>query len=195
MRWLLLFSFTLAPTTWAQEQLSAHVPDQWLMGVDKNVGELRVQEFFPPGTQDYWEQKVVYESLTSDVLPEPLEYTQGLTDQQAERCEAFSAADVFVGFENQYPTVVSVLECGMNKLTGKPIVTMLKVIKGNQSLYTVSRIWRLDPRVDPAAAPEEPQVVTDAAELIPAAEFAAWSSTLRDVVLCDTSLPAHPCGK
>ena len=186
------------------------------MGVDSTVGELKVQEFFPPQTESYWEQKIVYESLTTDALPEPLEYSQALAERQAERCEKFTSNDVFVGFENQYPTVVSVLECGLAKLTGKPLVTMVKIIQGNQSVYTVSRIWRLEPRLrsgpevaqnhDPDKstnldhAPDNnkkaiPEVIDDPAKLIPKEEFAAWSQTLRDIILCDTNLPAHPCGK
>ena len=190
---LVTVALSFTPFAFAAERLTAHVPEGWIMGVDRSVGELKVQEFFPPGTQAYWEQKLVYESLTSETLPEPLEYSQGMADQQAERCEQFSAADVFVGFENQYPTVVSVLECGLAKLTGKPIVTMVKIVRGNKSLYTISRIWRLEPEVAAAGSPEE--VVTDPKELMPAGEFAAWSRTLRDIVLCDTSLDAHPCGK
>lgn len=191
----LLICTLSATAAQAAEQLAAQVPEQWFMGVNKTVGELHIQEFFPPGTEDYWEQKIVYESLTSDTLPEPIEYSQGLADQQAERCAAFKAADVFVGFENQYPTVVSVLECGSNNLTGKPLVTMLKVIKGNRSLYTVTRIWRLDPKPGGTNEDGETEVITDPAALVPGGEFAAWSRTLRDVILCDTSLAAHPCGK
>ncbi len=187
-------AFTFTQGVVAAERLTAHIPEGWIMGVDRAVGELKVQEFFPPGTESYWEQKVVYESLTTDTLPKPLEYSQGLADQQAERCEAFNAADVFVGFENQYPTVVSVLECGLAKLTGKPIVTMIKIIQGNTSLYTISRIWRLDPVVVAANTPEQ-EVISDPMKLMPAGEFAAWSATLRDIVVCDTSLDAHPCGK
>ena len=196
--WLIGMSVLPVATANAVERLIAQVPEGWVMGVDSTVGELKVQEFFPPDTESYWEQKIVYESLTTDVLPEPLEYSQALADRQAERCEAFSANDVFVGFENQYPTVVSVLECGLAKLTGKPLVTMVKIIQGNQSIYTVNRIWRLEPRIDgeiDAGTDAKPKVVSDPAALIPKAEFAAWSQTLRDIVLCDTSLAAHPCGK
>ena len=113
----------------------------------------------------------------------------GLADQQAERCDEFQRRDIHVGFENQYPTVVTVLQCGINNLTGKPIVTLLKVIKGNRSLYTVSRIWRLEPTV----AEDGSTALSKAEELIPTSEFAAWSATLRDVLLCDSELPAHAC--
>ncbi|MEM7096730.1 MAG: hypothetical protein AAF541_00615 [Pseudomonadota bacterium] len=211
----------LVHTAYAAEQLTAKVPQGWILGLDNQVGELKVQEFFPPDTEDYWDQKVVYEALTTNDLPEALDYVDGLADQQAERCEEFQRRDIHVGFENQYPTVVSVLQCGINNLTGKPIVTLLKVVKGNRSLYTISRIWRLEPKLaengpgdhvktesiaesgtesmaesgteSTAETNRAAAMLTTPDTLIPKSEFAAWSATLRDVQLCDSDLPAHPC--
>ena len=218
--WLIATTIGIS-TVSAAEQLTGKVPEGWIMAVDKQVGELTVQEFFPPDTSGYWSQKVVFESLTTADLPDPLEYAKGLATQQADRCEAFTQTNIFSGFENQYPTVVSVLQCGTNKLTGKPIITLIKLIRGNQSLYTISRIWRLDPKpTGLTTAPTTPPAVPSATEpstaaqaqllnrqllnkhllnkpenLISQGEFAAWSQTLRAITLCDPELAAHTCTK
>ncbi|MEM9622597.1 MAG: hypothetical protein AAF993_13165, partial [Pseudomonadota bacterium] len=91
---------------------------------------------------------------------------------------------------NGYPTEVQVLHCGAAKLTGKPIVTMIKAIQGNQSLYTITRIWRVEH--SDAATGEK----TEEVELLPRenmAEFAAWSNTIAQIQACDDNLPAHRC--
>ncbi len=165
------------------ERLHAEVPDGWFKGVDSQAGELTIEEYFPPGTEDYWAQKVVFESLSGADLPDPIVYLDGLAEQQQQRCEEFSHHNVFAGFENGYPTVVRVLQCGLAKLTGKPVITVIKAIKGNRALYTISRVWRLE---TPAAGQD----------LMPPgnmAELAAWSNTLQRIQACDPGLAAHPC--
>ena len=64
----------------------------------------------------------------------------------------------------------------------------LKVIQGNKALYTVTRIWRVEP---PA-----PQLGEEAAaSAIDEAQVAAWAQSLRTVQLCDDTLAAHRCAK
>ena len=167
----------------AQEYLVAQVPDGWIKGVDREVGELMVEEYFPADTQDVWEQKVVYESLTTQDLPDPIEYVEGTAASQADKCDAFANNPVYAGFENGYPTAVNILQCGVNNLTGKPILTVIKAIKGNKSLYTITRIWRLEPSKDK----------TLIEDIMDQAELAAWSNTLRKIIVCDNNLVAHSC--
>ncbi len=182
----------------AAERLLAEVPENWFQGVNKQVGELTIEEYFPPDTTHYWSQKLVFESLTSTNLPDPLVYVKGLAEQQADRCEPFQHQSVYAGFENGYPTVVEILQCTQAKLTGKPVVTMVKAIKGNNALYTISRIWRLENQPETAGvAPDHAANADSPGEgLMPAstlAEFAAWSNTLKRIQVCHDGLAAHPC--
>ena len=80
------------------EQLQGHVPEAWVLGVNRNVGELSIHEYFPPDTEQHWQQKVVYESLTTDQLPDALHYADGLVEQQEKGCEDFSENKIFYAY-------------------------------------------------------------------------------------------------
>ena len=195
------------------EILNAEVPQGWVQVVDRVVGNLAINEYVPADTVDVWLQKLSYESLRrSDAagvaLPDPLEYSKGIAEQQDSRCEAFTDNVVFAGFENGYQTAVHMMQCGQSKLTGKPLITMLKVIRGNDALYSITRIWRLGLEEDgqeasPREQDTEDQVpATDASksktglDSVPQNirdEVAAWSQVLRRVQLCHHDLAAHRC--
>lgn len=170
------------------ERLLVEVPEGWLKVVDRKVGTLQMAEYYPAkvleNSAEDWQQKLSIEALSGSDLPDPLIYAQGLVEEQEKVCNKFSDNAVFAGFENGYPTVVHMLQCGQSQVTGRAVVTMLKIIQGNQSLYTVTRIWRLPPPAPPMAADT---IAIDQAEL------GAWSQALRKVTVCDPSLPAHPC--
>ena len=112
-----------------------------------------------------------------------------MAEQQREHCDNFQNHTVFAGFENGYPTMVQILECGNNKRTNKPLVTMIKAVKGNAAMYVVTRIWRLEPPPPQLDERQVTQLPMDPQEL------AAWSAILRDIKLCDAALLAHPCDK
>ena len=185
------------PHATSTERLNAEVPEGWIQVVNNVVGDLAISEYVPPDTVDVWAQKVSYEALSAGdlPLPDPLEYTEGLAEQQASRCERFHDNVIFAGYENGYQTVVHMLQCGMSKLTGKPVVTVLKVIRGNDSLYTITRIWRLagDAQSAPSRLPGLPEDEPPADLEMPEGELEAWSQVLSRVQLCDTRLAAHRC--
>ena len=187
---LLLFGCASTPTVQAgdTERLLVEVPEGWLKVVDREVGTLHMVEYYPAkvleNSAEDWPQKLTIEALSGSDLPDPLIYVDGLVEEQESLCNKFTDNSVFAGFENGYPTVVHMIQCGESQRTGRAVVTMLKIIQGNESLYTVSRIWRLPPPRPPMA---EDTIAIDQAEL------GGWSQTLRKVVVCDPSLAAHPC--
>ena len=151
---------------------------------------LTISEYFPPDTGTTWTQKLSYEVMSGTGLPDPIEYAHGISEQQAEYCKEFTANTVFAGFENGYPTMVHLLNCGRNERTQKPIVTMVKAIKGNEHLYVITRIWRLEA---PPAQLTDNAEETDPVSMMPLEELAGWSQVLRAVTLCNAALDAHPC--
>lgn len=157
------------------EHLNTEIPVGWVQTVDSATANLRVSEYLPDKSPDPWQQKLSIEAMTGDPLPDPLEFVDGWARQQAQLCDRFGDHPIHSGFENGYPTIVRMLVCGENKRTQKPLVTLIKVIRGNQSLYTITRIWRLD------TLPLENT------------EIAAWSTSLSKTFVCDPPLPAHPC--
>ena len=157
------------------EHLITEIPENWLQIINSKSKNLQVAEYVPPDSTEQWQQKLSVEAMSGSFLPDPLEFTDAWAEEQAQVCNDFQDLPIHSGFENGYPTVVRMLICGQNKQTGKPLVTMIKVIRGNESLYTVTRIWRLE-KLPP-----------------PRAEIAGWSAALRKTVACDPDLAAHPC--
>ena len=164
------------------EQLLAQVPEGWVKVIDNQLGNLHVAEYYPADTTEDWRQKLSIEALAGDGLPDPLVFTQGMAEEQEKVCNKFTSNVVFAGFENGYATVVQMMECGETKRTGRALVTMMKVILGNQALYTVTRIWRL-----PVSSNAPVQIAMDKNEL------AGWSQKLSHIKVCDAALKAHPC--
>jgi hypothetical protein len=169
------------------EQLSAQIPNGWVHVRSNKLANLSSSEWLPSGTIGDWQQKITLEAMQVDDLPDPIEFVRGLAESQQRVCSEFADHAVFAGFENGYPTTVHILECGINKRTQKPLLTMVKAIRGNAAFYTVIRIWRLEP------AEENPSDDT-ATMPIDDVEVAAWAALLRKIKLCDPALDAHPCG-
>ncbi|NOX49428.1 MAG: hypothetical protein GXP16_02690 [Gammaproteobacteria bacterium] len=179
-------SETNSPAQADTETLHAQVPEAWEQAINKHIGNLHVEEFLPPNSPVPWQQKLSYEALSGSGLPDPLTFVQGLAEQQSKLCNDFEDFNIFAGFENGYPSVVRILQCGENHRTHKPILTMIKVIRGNKALYIISRIWRLE-KTPPQLADQQAEFPIDQAEV------AAWSQILRSITLCDSSLAAHAC--
>lgn len=167
----------------SQEHLQAQVPDGWIKGVDKSLTNLQVTEYFPADSPQEWVRKLSYEALQGKPLPDPIEFAASIAEQQSNVCREYSDKVIFSGFENGYPTMVQLYECGENKRTLKPLVTVVKSIKGNAALYVITRIWRLQPS-------DEAQSAT---QLMPRDELAGWMQRLKQIQLCDPALPAHKC--
>jgi len=170
----------------ATEILTVEVPEGWQIRVDRTVGNLQMAEYYPANATEDWAQKLSIEALSGDDLADPIDFVLDLAAQQSRVCNNFTDSGIFSGFENGYATTVHMMQCGQNKNTGRDVVTVVKVIQANESLYTITRIWRLPPPAPPLAS--------DTIN-IDQNEVAAWSQALRKVIVCDTQLAAHSCTK
>lgn len=176
-----------APLVESTERLNVEIPAGWITGLTSQTSKLRLVEYYPPDTADEWRDKLAIEAMSGEALPDPLDFVNGWANDQARLCDPFNHQSIFAGYENGYPTVVHLFECGVNERTGKPIVTMAKVIQGNQSLYTITRIWRLGTPIQATESSQEFEIPIDK-NLI-----AAWSNALRQVTVCDSARAEHRC--
>ena len=169
----------------AGEYLQAEIPEGWQRAVDRQAGHLRLTEYYPSATITDWHEKITIEALSGRDLPDPITYIEGLVAQQQPLCGDFAQQPIYAGFENGFATAVHLISCGRSLRTGRGLLTFVKVVRGNQALYTISRIWRAAlPAADgTAAAPAAEQ-----------AQLAAWSNALRTMQVCDPQRSAHPCG-
>lgn len=163
------------------ETLLANTPPGWKM-VHATDGELvkLVEYVAPRSPAANWIEKLSFESLAGDDLPDPIDFMKALNADQAKTCRNFAAHTTFSGLENGYPTNVQILVCDFNPVLNKGQVTMLKVIRGNERFYTISRAKRVTPFEGTESGLTE-------------AEIAAWSLHLRAISVCDTNQAAHPC--
>ena len=72
------------------------------------------------------------------------------------------------------------MACGRYKGDGRGTFSLFLVIRGQEALYVVSRLWRGEP-FDPSRMP------------ISAAELQEWSDFVGAVDLCDSRDPNRPC--
>ena len=167
-----------APQAPAAERMTSRVPFGWVKIQESTTANLHLSEYVPadsPVASDdslQWQQKISFEAMSAKGLPDPLEFTNGWAQEQASLCDEFRDHPVFSGFENGYPTVVRLLECGRNKRTNRPLVTMIKVVQGKTTLFTVTRIWRVSAADDDGAS----SMARTSARASSPAPQAAWAS-------------------
>jgi hypothetical protein len=168
------------------EQLTARIPEGWVKAHSNTFASMSSSEWIPSETTGDWQQKITLEAMQVDDPPDPIDFVQGLADSQRSVCNEFAENTVFAGFENGYPAAVHLLQCGENKRTRQPLLTMVKAIRGNSAFYTITRIWRLQ-------RDESNAKLDDGTLPVDTTEVAAWATHLGKFTLCDPSLDAHPC--
>ena len=168
--------------TLTEEHLITQVPEGWILVRDSKIANLHLSEYVPPDSAENWQEKLSIEAMQGGDLPDPIDFLAGWAFEQSELCENFVDSPIFSGYENGYETNVRLLECRINKRTKLPIVTMIKVIRADRSLYTVTRIWRL----------QEAAVDGEPLGLAPEA-IGQWSDVLRETYACNPAVEGHPC--
>jgi hypothetical protein len=162
----------------AAERLLAEPPEGWVRTDSLEQGSLRLTEFTPRGeTAVRWRAKVSFEAIEGTPLPDPEHFLADLEADQRGACDVLSRDTIFSGSENGFPTAVGLFLCQGRKLSGNDQVTLVKAIRGDASLYVVSRAERFAPE---AGAPLEARV----------AEIALY---LRAITVCDPNAHANPC--
>jgi hypothetical protein len=163
------------------EQLLAQPPVGWQQTFSSASKGLRMAQFIPEQEDaENWVHKISFESLADQPLPDPSDFLELISSDQQRQCPDFEGFDTFSGLENGYPTSVQLHTCPRNKNTDKSAASMIKVIRGNDYFYIVTRSQQGDGLKKGDALLTETQV-------------AAWSLYLRTVGICDTTRPEHPC--
>jgi hypothetical protein len=127
-----------------------------------------------------WVHKISFESLADQPLPDPVEFVELISKDRQRQCADFEGFDTFSGLENGYPTSVQLHTCPRTKKMDKSEVSMIKVIRGNDYFYIVTRS-------------QQGEALEKGVALLTETQVAAWSLYLRTVGVCDTTRPEHPC--
>lgn len=163
------------------ERLLATPPKDWVNVFQLNHRNTRLTDFIPPGqSKGDWSTKLSFEAHTTEALSlDPIELLFSEAETDRSRCNRVRHHNIFSGLENNYQTSVRLFLCGENTTTSRGEIKLIKVIRGNDYLYSV-RIVRRTPPFD----------VNE--EEISKQEVALWSTYLRKISLCDGS-SGHPC--
>ncbi|MCZ6710141.1 MAG: hypothetical protein O7B25_07250 [Gammaproteobacteria bacterium] len=163
------------------ERLLAQAPSGWRQGFATKTAKLRIAEFFPDhNANNEWVEKVTFESLGGNLLPDPIEFVMGIGADQAATCERFEHLNISSGLENNYPTSVRLLTCIQHKITQKAQVTLIKAIQANDYFYVITRARIVPP-------------VAQGASVISETEIATWAAYMRSITVCDSQRDEHPC--
>ena len=184
----LLFSLLLTTCTSlppapveSSEQLLATPPPGWKLVYQLNNIASRLSDFSPQGeTNSEWKTKLSFESFSELRKVDPIQAMSSEVEQDKKRCNFVQHFNLFSGFENNFPTSVSLFMCGKNLNSDFGEVKMIKSIQGNDYLYVVTLIRKIDPfKPNEADFKEE--------------EIAAWSTYFRGISLCDNKHQEHIC--
>lgn len=164
------------------EELLAKPPSGWKESYANKAPGMRMAQYVPSGEDTHdWQNMVSFESFTGNPLPQPLELLESVAKDQRAVCDNFESHPTYTGKENGYPTAVALFVCDRSKLTSKGELTLLKMIRGDDNFYVVTRSRRV--------APIEPDDVWP----IPKQVMAEWSLYLRGIGVCNGADDAHPC--
>ena len=173
----LILVVALARTTSAQlvnENLFVAVPPGYRIDYENKKPDSLMNEMVPVGesVNDWTEMVTVQIFYNLKATPDQFENT--LAKGWIGACPGAGAAPVVSGPENGYPAGVWLLNCPKNPVTGKPEMTWVKIVQGNDSLYVVQKAFKFVPSKD--------QVVQ-------------WMKYLRSVAVCDSRLPDRACSQ
>jgi hypothetical protein len=102
----------------------------------------------------------------------PEAFVDKLSNTWIASCADATSTPIAHGVENGYAAGLWLLNCPHNPATGKPEITWVKAVQGNDSLYVVQKAFKF--------APSKEQVLQ-------------WTKYLRAVAVCDSRLADRAC--
>jgi len=155
------------------ENLLVGAPAGYKVGFQDKTGKLQMIEWVPANeTVQNWTEMVTVQIFYGlKIAPEP--FMRDLEARWRKGCPgAGDARPIANGVEGGYPALVWILDCPKNPATGKPELTWIKALQGNDSFYAVQKAFKF--------MPSKEQVVH-------------WVKYLKAVRVCDSRLAERAC--
>lgn len=164
------------------EQLTLQPPEGWSQAFHLRQGSTELVEFIPAGqTLENWRDMVVVQTLFGLKSMTPELYLGSATPgQMQENCEDPRFGEIQKGKPNGYNAAFQIVECPVNKRSGKGEISMFLVIQGEVNTYALQRAWQVEP-------------FAESHHSVPKEALDKAVAYLRSVRLCDPANPAHPC--
>jgi hypothetical protein len=170
-----LFTLLLAPAALAQlvnENLLVELPPGYKIAFQDKKAAMLMNEMVPLNeSADNWTEMVTVQ-IFYGLKSTPEQFQSKLDRGWLANCPGASANAVANAVENGYPALVWLLDCPRNPATGKPEMTWVKAVQGNDSFYVVQKAFKFAPSKD---------------------QMAQWMKYLKAVGVCDSRLPDRAC--
>ena len=135
-----------------EERLLVAVPDDWTIVPSVEQGQVRLEQFLPPGQSvDDWVEMVMVVTHLGAGGMDPAAAASALVEASEATCGETAMAPPGIGEINGRPMVALVLACrdpkpveGVTALVKRFEVTGAMVIQGLANLYFVQRSWHGD---------------------------------------------------
>jgi hypothetical protein len=163
------------------EQLLIAIPQDWERIYSLNTAKTRLVDFVrAEESADAWTTKLSVESyLSDDISGDPISLLMSEAQSDMNKCNFVQHFNIHAGVENGYPSAVRLFMCGENAFSGMGEIKLVKVISGNDYLYSIRILRRIEPFE--VSNPD----FSDK-------DIANWSLFLSRVSLCNNTEP-HPC--
>lgn len=176
---LFLLLFLVKPNlSWAElkdENLLQNLPSGYKIDFQNRQGKMIMTEMVPKGeTVNNWTEMVTTQVFLGEKRLTPQQFQASMAKSWQSACQNSEAASITSGQENGYPFALWLLSCPSNSTTGKPEITWIKAIKGNDSFYVIQKAFRFNPT--------EQQITK-------------WMQYLRSAIVCDSRIPEQACPK
>ncbi len=172
---LLLASPSVCLAELRAENLLQKLPQGYKIALHTKTRNMVMTEMIPQAeTLDDWTEMVTTQVFLGMKNTTPEQFLAAMAKGWLNSCKDSEVAPVTKGEENGYAFSLWTLTCPQNRSSGKPEITWVKAIEGNDSFYVVQKAFRFEPSKE--------QVIQ-------------WMQYLRSVVVCDTRLADHPCPK
>lgn len=171
-----LVAFASAPASaqLVNENLLVTMPDGYKVDYQNKTKQGVISEMVPKAENvNAWTEMVTVQVFFGlKVTPE--EFRGRIEKLWGDSCPGSTFKSVASGAVNGYPSLTWLQTCPRNKTTGKPEITWMKAIRGNDSFYVVQKAFKF--------TPSDAQVTT-------------WTQYLAGVSVCDSRRPDRACPK
>ena len=155
------------------ETLLVAVPQGYKVDFQTRQGNMLLTEMVPEGESvQTWTEMLTVQVFLGLKNATPAAYGQLMRSMQASHCKGSLAEPITDGQDNGYAFAVWKQSCPVVQQTGKPEITFVKAVRGNDSFYVVQKAFRSDPSAE--------QVIQ-------------WTQFLKAVKVCDPRIADRAC--
>lgn len=156
------------------ENLLVKLPAGFKIDFQQKNKDMMINEMVPESeTVNNWTEMVTVQ-VFYNLKATPDQFKTKMEAGMLAACPGSESHQIAQGDENGYPAIVWLQSCPLNTATGKPEITWIKGIQGNDSFYVVQLAFK--------AWPSKEQITE-------------WMQYLKGVAVCDTRLSDRPCAQ